>query len=158
MWSSCSTMVSITTLYRIIFEPSLDGSPSYMRLSRRAWVSARGQDRAEDVRRIRPSFRDDRGDQGARRQVEQVLHRRAGPGRGVEARIELERLACDVDGFLLGLGGLGDGQRSSLVHEGSVPEDGVGPDENVRRLRRPSRSEVVRDDLDGNAVSTEGGG
>src|SRR5437016_14586169 len=27
-------MVSITSLYRIIFEPSLDGPPSYMRLSR----------------------------------------------------------------------------------------------------------------------------
>src|SRR5438552_11560308 len=98
MWSSCSPMVSITSLYRIIFEPSLDGPPSYMRLSRGACASGRSQDRAEDVRGIRPAFRDDRGDQRPRRQVEEVLHPcTGGPGHGVEARIELERLARDVD-------------------------------------------------------------
>src|SRR5438309_6524600 len=126
MWSSCWPMVSITTLYRIIFEPSLDGSPSYMRLSRLAWVSARGQDRAEDVRRIRPAFRDDRRDQGARRQVEQVLHRRTGPGRGVATRIELEGLARDVEGLLEGRGRLGVGSGAPLVHAGSIPADRVG--------------------------------
>src|SRR5436189_6478449 len=116
MWSSWSPIVSITTLYRIIFEPSLDGPPSYMRLSRGACASGRSQDRAEDVRRVRPAFRDDRRNQGARRQVEQVLHRRAGPRRRVEARIELERFARDVEGFLLGLSGAGEGEATWRGH------------------------------------------
>src|SRR5437016_14586168 len=122
MWSSCSPMVSITTLYRIIFEPSLDGPPSYMRLSRGACASGRSQDRAEDVRRIRPAFRDDRRDQGARRQVAQVLHRRTAPGRGVETRIELEGLARELDGLRERRSRPGAGPRSWLGHGASVPE------------------------------------
>src|SRR5437879_12091927 len=100
MWSSCSPIVSITSLYRIIFEPSLDGPPSYIRLSRGPCASGRSQDRAEDVRGIRPAFRDDRGDQRPRRQVEEALHLcPGGPGHGIEAHNEPERLGRALNGF-----------------------------------------------------------